>query len=1207
MKRYRLWALGVPDLHPEGFQPRLGGMRLFEGWGGGDDGPGGSDTRDENTSDYSPSGSGEGGGDPFSGFADYADSPNVGPAYGSPSTEGDYGFAVFNAIDKVEAGQPLTRGELQTLTDAGLGGMTAPSGRTVSEELSASSGPSLTGQQIHDILYGPFPNFSNINFGNIGSLFGPPAPVDESGPGGVGVSEERTGDYGVPLASEGAPPTERTTGSSFWSRFGRVSAPAPVTVEEVEELPEDEEAEFQSVLSPPYGQLSPKAQDAYVNALAKGLSDDEAYIEALRTEDQELAFENKIQELAAKEFVPTPTDDSGAGGVDRPTSSEVLGVYQDYMDEFGGSADLGALPSAATNALDLAAAQAAEELAAPVAGDPTRAALYGDAGYGEGLTGAQTQAFDDTLAATGDVGQALGAMEAVTAPAPSFGFTSFGGFGRRGGSSRFGRSRSAAPPPAPAPAPAPAPPPAPAPAAKELAVPVGIDDSGAGGVNFDAFVNDGTTEGIDAPASASSSADASTRYSYSGGEGGEGTTDTTAPAGTEPSTLADVIAALRSGNLSDALNTLREVTAPAPPPEPAGPPIPSNVVGTGAGGILVDNEGNPVLSTSYGLPGEYVSSGPTLDPALLELAATARKMTVEELRAVIDAEIQGGSPVGTTGLSRETLEALQEKGFGGRDIGLEPGTQTVDQALASMQANQFLTDYLPTIIGMVGPPGTGALLSGVRTISDLMQGKLSPGAAMTRELIGLLARQANIPASVLTNILEGKFGDAAANQAKSFMFNTLAQEAGVEGSAIGMIADELGFLNPLTGQIDKAVTEVIPDQNFGIPGRVAAGLDEFVEPIQGAVSQGLGALGDAAQTGLTGLGNVLGQIGQGVQTGVGAITGGIGDLIDAVTGRGAEEQARQDEIAYQEQVQQDLADAQARQDEIAYQEQVQQQLAEEQAREQARLDEIAYQEQVQQQLAEEQAREQARLDEIAYQEQVQQQLAEEQAREQARLDAVDDSGVGGVDDPSQFEFRENRDYAPGTTGYDEYEESLGFTPVVDETGPGGADVTEERTEDYFGAGSTGVIGEELGEGVPSGVDEWDQSLIRADTDGIYDSSMTTGSVGLPGEELGEGILTGVDPWDQALIDADTGGVYDLDTGTGADTVTNVGGVGTDTGGGDTDTVVQPPPPVIPPTGGGTTLPYGSYFARVPTGYQVVQGLYGPIMQYTYGNLPLGGT
>jgi hypothetical protein len=48
-------------------------------------------------------------------------------------------------------------------------------------------------------------------------------------------------------------------------------------------------------------------------------------------------------------------------------------------------------------------------------GDPVRAALYGDAGYGQGLTGAQTKAFDDTLAATGDIGQALDAMEAVTA------------------------------------------------------------------------------------------------------------------------------------------------------------------------------------------------------------------------------------------------------------------------------------------------------------------------------------------------------------------------------------------------------------------------------------------------------------------------------------------------------------------------------------------------------------------------------------------------------------------------------------------------------------------------------------------------------------------------------------------------------------------------------------------------------------------------
>jgi hypothetical protein len=34
--------------------------------------------------------------------------------------------------------------------------------------------------------------------------------------------------------------------------------------------------------------------------------------------------------------------------------------------------------------------------------------------------------------------------------------------------------------------------------------------------------------------------------------------------------------------------------------------------------------------------------------------------------------------------------------------------------------------------------------------------------------------------------------------------------------------------------------------------------------------------------------------------------------------------------------------------------------------------------------------------------------------------------------------------------------------------------------------------------------------------------------------------------------------------------------------------------------------FGNYYSRVPTGYQIVQGPYGPLMQYTYGNVPLGG-
>jgi hypothetical protein len=1151
-------------------------MRLFEGWGGGDDGPGGSDTRDENTSDYSPSGSGEGGGDPSS----------------SQAVEGDYGFAVFSAIDKVESGQPLSSRDVAVLEGAGLGGMVSDGGDPTRSALYSNYGygAGLSG--------GATETFDRIlsATGDTNRAFAAMGALQEA--------EKGNGTFnGGWVYRPNGTATSLATGLTFWqqhlktipgvqvingvqttiaNRAGKQPIASDIAVayqREAEaarvakEAREQEEArqaeiarqaearrqeeariaeEARRAEEARIAEQNRLAEIAYQEQVARELAAAQAreqeriaeearQVEVQRQEAARQAEEARVaeqnrqaeiayQEQAARDLAAAQNAISDEGGATSFPPVVPTGPSSRSTSIFGGRSSFGRASQRGYFAPTPPAPVAAPEVAALPEDVEAKSNLDRlEEELQDAMAVARLQTYYQTL----DRGGSRQEADAAADKAANDIY-----FASRGlGSDSSGLREESDPGYIGGPL-------------DQLGDVSGLEveqnpfDTGRGVVFEDvtqpsgggiATVDTGVEEPLGPPPEGFTGPVFEGQLGLSAGDIAyknlgdladtpalepSGWTPDTAPPAPDTGGLGSVVGRLREGDISGALSLLRDtISTPATPAvdeQPfVGPDLPSNFVGTGSpGGYWTDSYGNPILSTSYGRGDEYVSSGPTLDPALLESAATARKMTVEELRAVIDAEIQGGSPVGTTGLSRETLEALQEKGFGGRDIGLEPGTQTVDQALASMQTNQFLTDYLPTIIGMVGPPGTGALLSGVRTISDLMQGKLSPGAAMTRELIGLLARQANIPASVLTNILEGKFGDAAANQAKSFMFNTLAQEAGVEGSAIGMIADELGFLNPLTGQIDKAVTEVIPDQNFGIPGRVAAGLDEFVGPIQGAVSQGLGALGDAAQTGLTGLGNVLGQIGQGVQTGVGAITGGIGDLVNtitnAVTGGGT-------------------------------------------------------------------------------------------------APVVDESGVGGVDDPSQFEFRENRDYAPGTTGYDEYEESLGFTPVVDETGPGGADVTEERTEDYFGAGSTGVIGEELGEGVPSGVDEWDQSLIRADTDGIYDSSMTTGSVGLPGEELGEGILTGVDPWDQALIDADTGGVYDLDTGTGADTVTNVGGVGTDAGGGDTDTVVQPPPPVIPPSGGGTAQPYGSYFARVPTGYQVVQGLYGPIMQYTYGNLPLGGT
>ncbi len=539
---------------------------------------------------------------------------------------------------------------------------------------------------------------------------------------------------------------------------------------------------------------------------------------------------------------------------------------------------------------------------------------------------------------------------------------------------------------------------------------------------------DGTTAGIDAPASASSSADASTGFSYGGGEGGDPFsyydpytgTYTNTPA---PVTVEEVLGLPQEdeAGLKEIIDYVKDLLTTSPTPVAPTTPAPTtttlasapNIVGTGAGGILVDSEGNPVLSTSYGLPGEYTPPSPQLPADTLAAAAAARGMTVNQLREVVDAEQQSGAPLSTTGLDYGTLEAMQNAGLGGLEIS---PTQTVDQALASKEANEFLTDYLPTILSAVGFPGVGAIGS-IKTINQLLTGQTTPGQAITTELLGALARQFGVPPTVLTNILDGKFGDAAANQTKSLIYGTLAKESGVPGSVLGIMARELGItdaIDPLATAVDTAVTDVVPDQGFGIPGQVASGIDTVLDPVQEAITSGLGGLGD-----------VLQEAGQGIASGVGTVTTGIGDLIgdlvNAITGGGAGANAN--------------------------------------------------------------------------------------------------TGTGSVVDES------------GPGGTDVSEEVLGDY-VVDESGPGGTDVSEEVLGDY-----------------------------------VVDES------GPGGTDAGTGVGTGVD----------TGGA-----------------------GGDTDVAAPAPPPTIPATGGGTTQMFGNYYSRVPTGYQIVQGPYGPLMQYTYGNVALGG-
>jgi hypothetical protein len=121
------------------------------------------------------------------------------------------------------------------------------------------------------------------------------------------------------------------------------------------------------------------------------------------------------------------------------------------------------------------------------------------------------------------------------------------------------------------------------------------------------------------------------------------------------------------------------------------------------------------------------------NPMTLDAAAQALGMTPEDLTAV---QAQTGfvagvpSMVSTTGLDLTTLNQLSDLGLGSTPIS---NTQTVDEAIASMNAHTFLNENINTIVGMM-VPGGGAMLSGTQALGGLLSGVLTPGQALGHAL-----------------------------------------------------------------------------------------------------------------------------------------------------------------------------------------------------------------------------------------------------------------------------------------------------------------------------------------------------------------------------------------------------------------------------------------------------------------------------------------
>jgi hypothetical protein len=184
-----------------------------------------------------------------------------------------------------------------------------------------------------------------------------------------------------------------------------------------------------------------------------------------------------------------------------------------------------------------------------------------------------------------------------------------------------------------------------------------------------------------------------------------------------------------------------------------------------------------------------------------------------------------GVQTGTSG--KPQLEALVEAGLG-NVTGLNPNNpdQTAQQLLNTYSTSDFLDKYGQTIFSALGPPGTGLLFAANRGLGAIASGKLTPGQAITDFGLGLVSAMLGVPAGTLRGALNGDFGAAASATVQGLLNRQLSQATGIPGLLTGILLKESG-VGPAAGNLaDKAVSGIIPDQNWGTTDLLSSGIDK---------------------------------------------------------------------------------------------------------------------------------------------------------------------------------------------------------------------------------------------------------------------------------------------------------------------------------------------------------------------------------------------
>ena len=175
---------------------------------------------------------------------------------------------------------------------------------------------------------------------------------------------------------------------------------------------------------------------------------------------------------------------------------------------------------------------------------------------------------------------------------------------------------------------------------------------------------------------------------------------------------------------------------------------------------------------------------------------------------------------GPSGMNTPTaLSALNDMGFGNL-TGFNPNNpdQTIAQMVAANNMHSVLNATLPTIMSMLGPPGTGLAFNALNLAKGLESGQVTPGQGLLSLGLGALG----VPGPVVS-ALQGNLGQAASGLAQSGLASAVGKALDVPAPIAGLGLN-LSGIGPSIGQ---AVAGSVPNApSTGTPGGLAGFIDQ---------------------------------------------------------------------------------------------------------------------------------------------------------------------------------------------------------------------------------------------------------------------------------------------------------------------------------------------------------------------------------------------